>query len=496
MKTTILQLELYDNHFSILDRMEWSHANRILLVWPKRVRLVEDKIDLLIIQRQAVKLGAQLAIVCRDVRVIESANALNISVFASISVAERSRWKSTPRFLINRVNNSFITNLQEKEFPQKTKKAGSSFVTIFTHFVVLLLGILAIVALLIFLVPSATVTLYPQSEEKQITISIWASPQVHEINVNGNLPAVAKQVEVSGELSGQSSGFTGIPSAYASGEVTLTNLSPHEVTFPQNSIVSTSGNPPIRFLTTEQIVIPAGINQIGKVTIKAMQSGTSGNLDSGTLTVLEGDLGAEITVNNELPISGGEDQQSPSPNESDYQKVQSKLLTQLQRQALTELATNGDVLITNSLDNGNVVSEVRSLEPGQPGEQFSLTITVRFSGLVYSQSDMTRLVDQAMAASLGKNERNYSGKIDRKDDLTEAIISTTGAKWQEVVTAEISPAVDNSSLAEVISGKPVNLAAQILQEKIDLVKNPSIIILPSGWKWLPFASYQIHIKEQ
>ena len=56
MKTTILQLELYDNHFSILDRMEWSHANRILLVWPKRVRLVEDKIDLLIIQRQAVKL--------------------------------------------------------------------------------------------------------------------------------------------------------------------------------------------------------------------------------------------------------------------------------------------------------------------------------------------------------------------------------------------------------------------------------------------------------
>ena len=171
-------------------------------------------------------------------------------------------------------------------------------------------------------------------------------------------------------------------------------------------------------------------------------------------------------------------------------------MTQLQRQALTELATNGDVLITNSLDNGNVVSEVRSLEPGQPGEQFSLTITVRFSGLVYSQSDMTRLVDQAMAASLGKNERNYSGKIDRKDDLTEAIISTTGAKWQEVVTAEISPAVDNSSLAEVISGKPVNLAAQILQEKIDLVKNPSIIILPSGWKWLPFASYQIHIKEQ
>lgn len=496
MKTTILQLESYDNQFSICDRMEWNHASRILLVWPKRERLLENELELQVIQRQAAKLGAQIALICRDPKVIENAEHLNISVFSSVPAAEGSRWKTNYGHFNKIANSDFIHSLQKKEFlkakPQPSKKAVD-----LRRGIAILLAALAIISLVIYLVPSARVTIYPQTQEKQITLSIWASPQVKGINLNGNLPAVKKEIEVSDELQGQSSGTTGIPSEFASGEVVFTNLTTEPAVVPKDTVVSTASDPAVRFQTVSEIMVPAGKVARESVAIQAIQAGVSGNLDESALTIVEGPLGVKLSVTNELPTSGGTEQLAPSPTDGDYEKLKSELLKRLRQKAATEIETMDEKLIDGSFNSGTVTSEVRSLEPGTPGEQFTLTLSVRFSGLLYSESDLQLLARQAMAASLISSAgENYSGEVKLSLKNPDIKISVDGAHWQETVSAMVGQRVDVNQLTQAMAGKKISDARQFLLANVPSRANPVISVSPPGWNWLPFAGYQIQIQAQ
>ena len=496
MKTAILQLEPYDNQYSIRDRMEWSHAKRILLVWPKRARLINSELELRFLLRQAQNMGAQIALICREDRVISYAKALKIPVFSSVTGAESSRWGmiAKPIELIPDVNN--LRLLQEKKIELKKGKSKEALLIV-SRFAGIILGFIAILGLIIFLIPSAKITIFPQMQTKQINISIWASPQVHEINLNGNLPAVEKQIEVSGELTGESNGVTNIPISYASGEVTFTNLTNSPVTVPQGTIISTSSDAEIRFATIADVIVPSGVENTALEGVKALQAGASGNLTAGELNVLEGSLGAEIDVSNDLPLSGGSDEQAPSPTEEDYRIVQNELLSQLRQQVINEFSNIDEQLILNTLDNGKIVSEERSLDPGQPGDQFNLTITSNFTGLVYSQANLVTLANQAMAASLDVSETNYSRTVVLQPyNAANVVVSSDGASWQQSVTATVGPAIDKNAFSQLIAGKKIDEAEKLIKENIPSRKNPIIAIYPFNVNWLPFAGYQIQIQAQ
>ncbi len=81
MKTQIIQLSQYEDAISVREKMSWSQAQRILLVWPAAGRLTNAKLDLTLIARKADSLGAQLAVVTRDPLLCFYADQLGISVF-------------------------------------------------------------------------------------------------------------------------------------------------------------------------------------------------------------------------------------------------------------------------------------------------------------------------------------------------------------------------------------------------------------------------------
>lgn len=91
MKTFVIQLEAIDDALSIRDKMGWSKAKRILLVWAVKGPQLAP-IDLRLIQRRSAQLGAQLAIVCRDEKIIASAQDSGIVIFSSVQKAQRGFW--------------------------------------------------------------------------------------------------------------------------------------------------------------------------------------------------------------------------------------------------------------------------------------------------------------------------------------------------------------------------------------------------------------------
>src|SRR5512138_3457282 len=97
MKTQIITLESHDDLISVRDRMSWAKTPRILLVWPKYEKVTLRQVDLKVLQRHAVSLGAQLGLVTRARRVREDAEALKIPVFESTGQAQRVAWPEPRR---------------------------------------------------------------------------------------------------------------------------------------------------------------------------------------------------------------------------------------------------------------------------------------------------------------------------------------------------------------------------------------------------------------
>ena len=84
MKTQVIQLDSHDDVTSVRDRMSWAKTERILLVFPRRSRILTRTLDLRLLQRHAATLGAQLAIVARSEELRRVAKASNIPAFTKV----------------------------------------------------------------------------------------------------------------------------------------------------------------------------------------------------------------------------------------------------------------------------------------------------------------------------------------------------------------------------------------------------------------------------
>ena len=61
MKEQVLHLDPHDDYIAARDKMGWAQTTRVLVVWPPAGEVLRRRIDLLLLQRHARKLGAHLA---------------------------------------------------------------------------------------------------------------------------------------------------------------------------------------------------------------------------------------------------------------------------------------------------------------------------------------------------------------------------------------------------------------------------------------------------
>ena len=494
MKTAILQLETYDDYSSICDKMGWSRATRIILVWPKRGKILREYHELKLIQRQASALGAQVAFVCRDRLIDEYAQVLQIPVFPSLPKAESSHWPRQIHLVERQPSADFFKKFQSAT-GQQTVKAKNQESSKLVRWLSIGLASLALISLVIFIFPSATIMLYPVTETKNIPISIWASTQVHETNLNGSLPAYEKSIEVSASAEGQSTGTTDLPIEYAVGNVTFINLTKNDIVVPAGTIISTADPESIRFVTSDSVTVMGVSTEPVSVGVKALQAGSSGDVDQDTLTVIEGTLGSLLTVTNSSPISGGADEQAPSPTEADYAKLKKSLLNQLSIEATQTLQQQeGLQLIDGSLDEGKTIEETRSVEPGQPADSFSLTIRVKFTGLMITSSDLEKIATEVMNASLSKGQKTYcDGVTIQQLDKPDGSLAE-GMKWNIFVSCAVGADFDALSLTKLVTGKKIEEARTILLAQFQSRAEPFITTFPADWKWMPLASFNINVE--
>jgi len=87
-----VQLETGDDVSSVRDRLSFVRGQKVLLIWPENGTILTRKLDLVLIQREAMRRAIRLALVTHDSEVVKHASELNISTFETIGASERGRW--------------------------------------------------------------------------------------------------------------------------------------------------------------------------------------------------------------------------------------------------------------------------------------------------------------------------------------------------------------------------------------------------------------------
>ncbi len=495
MKTTILHLEEHDDVITVQDRLGWAKSPRALLIWPDEGRILTRQLDLVLLQRTARNQGTQIGLITRDAEVMDHARDLGIPVFRNQKRALHGVWRRKPRRI------RWLHPREQKTLPPEELRKSLSLkafapLPVVARVGVFLAAILAVGALIMLFIPAATVVLPVEKTTQQMEFPLFPDPQLGGVTLVGGIPVEEIKVEVEQQSQARSTGRLVLSDQAASGEVEFTNLTDRAITIPAGTVVLTTTNPPIRFLTSRAVDLAAGVGKTIQVAVKAESGGTAGNLPAGSLRALEGIIGLQVSVTNLQPTLGGTNQSVTAPSIEDVNRVRTDLLQSLQDQAAERIDhyyVEGYQLIPGTVKAVNILEEEQVPTPGQAGENFSLRLKVEFSGWVVSGQVLHQAARNVMDAGL------TPGMVALEDSywyhfglLTQ---DQTGYKWMVTAKRQVQPVLDVQAAAELIAGKMRSRAGVMLRQEFNLPSAPTILLAPAWWPWLPVLPFRIQVVE-
>ena len=480
--------------------MGWSQTSRVVLVWPARGRLLDRRLDLVLLLRHSQSLGAQVALVTNDPEVRFQAKSLGIPVYKSVRQAQKARWKRPRR-------SSFGAHLGDEHWQDRLqsiqeiladplhRNRSSRELSQPLRIGLFALSVLAVLSIAAVLIPSAEISLSPTTNQQELTLSVQASDSIDKVNLSGVLPIRWAKTIVEGRGSLQTTGSINIPAGYASGEVVFQNLTDRPVIIPEGTVVSTTDSSH-RYITLQMSRVPAGAGKEVVAPIQALTSGSIDNLSTGRITAIEGDLGVSLTVYNNEPITGGSLSPSPAPADRDRLQLKEQLITTLTESARQEILDSldpDDILLTENPELVRIVSESYSPADRQPASELELILRLEFKAPYISAQDRSTLAIAILEANIPQGYSPIEGTMSVKQLSSPLFQDGTAGPWRIRLTQDIQnePSVDQ--VVSLSLGRSPQNAEQILMENLSLATPPQIETMPTWWPVLPLIPIRFEV---
>ncbi len=517
----LIQIEAGEEVNSVRDRLSFIHGKRVLLVWPEEGTALTRKLDLVLVQREAMRRAIRLAIVTHDLQVIQHAKELNISTFETIGASERGRWKrGRAKVFTDRhdrpkdapESEAVLSELKDVASRRVARPPMGALPTLLIRVGLIATLLIILVAGVYLFVPSATVTIIPavQQIEQSVQIVINPDPRFTSIDVeNGILPATVLKIEVESSYSTPTTGVQELGSGLAVGEVVFTNSTSANITIPLGTTISTTDDPPILFRTTQSADIPAN----GQITlpIEALPSsaGEIGNVDANRITLVVGPLGGQVTVNNIQPTRAGIAQIERAVSQSDRDTLELLVDQIIQDRAYTEIQNSAQL----SPDDYVLFDTLQIVEERDDWKQWSAnvgelqdTLTLTKRAVVQVLVVNTRLGQQIVFAKMARqvvrgrsidpNTIQYrTGDVlvtrDENGQILDVFFTMSGSC---IARAQIDPELVKSQIAN----QSFEDAMEHLRTRVDIAPNtvPELTFSPD-WMWqMPVLPIRITLNIQ
>jgi hypothetical protein len=493
MKTTILQLEEYDNVISIKDKIGWSKTQRVLLIWPNTGQIRLKLMEIILILRAAEEIGTQLSVVTDDPVIRRQMQDLGVSTFANIPEAQKRPWRK-PKFI-----NRSITKMEKDrqplnlEYLENSKKPLKELPSII-RWILFVTSILSFLLIFFIFIPSAIVKITPVQTDQDIIVNFRSDLSIKQPTITGAIPASMVDIEIESQLEGESTGIIRIPDKNANGEVTFRNLSDKEITIPAGTIVRTTNEPFVRFQTTKVANLYPGIESIVNVSVVCLQGGIIGNVPSSVINAIESDLGGNVTVFNNEAMTGGVDIKTFSPTDGDYSRLKNELMKKMQDDVIKQIRNSYPqalIIPKDSITVKQIISEEKLPEVGNPAERHVLKIKANYSAWIILKEDVEKSIDLAFNANLSSRFLPVVDSVNYQLNENTIEYSNNMVEWNASANRKIISKIDQQEIIKKIIGKSKSHAFAIIMDEISLQKEPVLEIFPNFLNFLPFLPYQI-----
>lgn len=497
MKTFVVQLERDDDVVSARDKMLWSKAPRILIVWPRRGRVLNRELDIILLKRQSQKLGAQLAFVSFDDDVILYASESEIPCYSSVSQAQRNIWKTSRRDekIYERPHRKWSLLELRAWLKQSREPVAMTAPLRIGSFAV---GVIAVLVLGLFLLPGATVIVQPEAGVQTVQMAVQANPDVTIPTLAGVIPLYDTTVIVEGQDQIPASGALKLSDTYAAGEVSLINLTDKKLTVAEGTVVLTTDEPAVRFRTMKDVNLLAGEENAEIVQIQAVIPGSTGNVAKETILAVEGEAGLALRVTNLEPTAGGEDRNVPTPTEQDLRRVNDRLLNSLQESAIMDIERmlgDSGILIVDSLKVVETVSQRQEPQLGEPGDVLTLTLQVEYTAHYIEKVDLQQVTQMAMDASLEGGKTPVEGTL----VIADVYQTNTGeaiSEWQVVAARNVYQEWQQDAVIRSLLGVRPEDVDGVLSTEFNLEAPAEVTMQPFWWPRLPYLPLRIQLEVQ
>ena len=496
MKTMLINVDVSDDIITIRDRINWSNSQRILLIIPRKMKNFPDEMGLNLLNRAATQNGAKLGLITRQRRVKEFAEHIGVSVFPSITQAERASWRdpSKKESEKNKHDLNSIINLRSEITRETVALSVEPPVKR-----VLLSGLIILITIGVLIwIPTATVIIYPETQNQEQELEIHASTEVSQHTLTGMLPAERISMTLTGEMSKMSGGSVKVAKNKAKGEVVVTNLTIQPLVLPSGSVFSTGQPLQVKFVSLDEVELP-GDGSAVNIKIEALNAGEAGNVGPGEIVILEGINGASVVVNNKEELEGGSSVTLPAPDDEDYNQLFGKLVNDLQEQAVQQSLTNTSetrLPIPESIILDEIVDQTRMNPIGEPSDNLTLNITAKFSILFYDPGALKTLMNDVMDVSIPAGYTAVEDDMWFEQKVEPVIIGQDEAIWQVYAFRPIYKAYNTQKLKEMINGITVNRAIDLINSAIPNYKSIEMNPFISWWPITPVLPNRIKIEER
>jgi hypothetical protein len=505
-----IQLEPYDDVTSVRDRLQFVKAGRVLLVFPKNRKILQRKLDLVLLQREAARRDLRLAIVTQDIKISEHARDLNISAFFSVEQARTQRWKrGKTKVFVDRADRPesehdpydlMLAASRLKPAPTSAQQARGRVMRGFVFGVTILAVLFGLYAL----VPSATITITPARDQLNITIPIVADPSIEvPIPENLRIPATVQRLPQSATVTMETTGIRAAENSRAEGIVTFTNTTDFAIFIPAGTIVQTASSPPIQFETQAEGALAARQDATVNVAIRSLDTNPTlqSNQPAGAIIEVAGELEGSVTVRNQNATYGEGVRDISYVTAEDREILLQRTRQQLAHNArdtfLLNLEEGEFFLVPNSV----VIIEERildySAEVDQPAETIRLTMQAVVEATVISSLDAERVAWQYL-----KTQYVEEGRILDEGTLTytraeiQGVLEDGSVAFQLRIQGTTFDTIDGNQIKDRLTGMSVREAYAILDNEyiLDPQRPPEISTWPGFFNRMPLFPSRIHVE--
>lgn len=488
-------LQPYDNIDSLLDKLDQVFQTtrgltQIQVFWPARGRVLDSSLEFGMVAGWAERNRIRLAFISTDPQVMMKAAEHNIPVFESAEKISSAPVAPSERFLLKRsdsIRAIRFAKLKAESDALKEKKRP-----LMIELPLFLFALVAASLILFIVVPHASVKIQPEASTREFTLPLWTNASINTLTMNGGVPSEILRFSIEMKSEVPATGIITGAGSLAVGTVMLQNICDRDQRIPIRTNFSVSADQEGGFHSLSEINLPGQTETM--IPVEANAPGESWNLSANSLSVVPTPLDQCIRIRQPEAMSGGEDGIFVTPTEEDYQAATEKNREQIGISAaeiVEEKAGAVRIPLMQTFAIEKLMAETLQPALGYAGETLGLVQTFEVSVRTVNRRDIAQQVQMFLDSNpqAGFSPKQETARFTVEENTKLAGTGQFG--WDVHAVQSGEQTVNQEQIKELISGKTLRDAKQLLREQYALSDDPAIEVWPSWLDRLPLVASNI-----